>query len=73
MPRDLPVRPGRHQADRGYGGRDPDVGLRLPASRRGVAGIEEIHRRSVQAPAARHRLQDDLRERRQVLRSDQLI
>ena len=47
-------------------------GSDYPASRRGVAGIEEIHRRAVQPPAGRNHLQDDLRERRQVLRPDQL-
>ena len=34
----LPVRPHRAEADRGDGGRDPDVGLRLPAPRRRLAG-----------------------------------
>ena len=72
VPRDLPVRPDRHQADRGHGRRDADVGFRLPASRRRVAGIGEVHRRPVQGSAEGRRLQDDLRERRQVLRSDEL-
>ena len=54
------------------GDRDPDVGLRLPASRRRLAGIEEVHRRPVQPSAGRCHLQDDLRERRQILRPDQL-
>ena len=39
VPRDLPVRPDRHQADRRYRRRDHDVGLRLPAHRRRLAGI----------------------------------
>ena len=34
--------------------------------------FEEVHRRPVQPSAGRCHLQDDLRERRQVLRSDQL-
>ncbi len=41
VPRHVPVRPHRHQADRGYGRRNPDVGLRLPASRRHLAGSSE--------------------------------
>ena len=47
-------------------------GSDYPASRRGLAGIEEIYRRAVQPSAGRGHLQDDLRERRQVLRPDQL-
>ena len=35
---DVPVRPHRRQADRRDGGRDADVGLRLSAPRRRVAG-----------------------------------
>src|SRR5215831_6435471 len=68
----IPIRPRWHQIDRGYGSRNADVGFRLPASRRCVAGIKKIHRRAVQSSAGRGDLQDDLRERRQVLRPDQL-
>ncbi len=53
VPRDLPVRPDRTQADRRDGGRDADVGLGLPASRRRVAGILEVHRGAVRRPAGR--------------------
>jgi hypothetical protein len=49
---DLPVRPDRHQARRRHRGRDPDVGLRLPAHRRRVAGILEIHRGAIRRPRA---------------------
>ena len=38
VPRDVPVRPDRPEADRGDGRRDPDVGLRLPAPGRRLAG-----------------------------------
>src|SRR5579883_3396894 len=49
-----------------------DMGVGFPPSRRGVAGIKEIHRGSVQSPAGRGHLQDDLRKRRQILWPDQL-
>ena len=47
---DVPVRPDRHQARRRHRRRDPDVGLRLPAHRRRVAGILEIHQGAVRRP-----------------------
>src|SRR5260221_522195 len=72
MQGDLPVRPHRHQAHRRYGPRDADVGLRLPAWRRRLAGIDEIHRRAIRPPADRDNPQDHLRERRQVLRADRV-
>ena len=37
------------------GRRDPDVGLGLPAPRRRLAGIDEVHRRAVRRPAGRAR------------------
>ena len=67
VPRDLPVRPDRRQADRRYRRRDHHVGLGLPAYRRRLAGIAEIHRRAVRRPVAGGDPQDHLRERRQVL------
>ena len=72
MPRDLPVRPDRRQARRRHRRRNADVGLRLSAPRRRMAGILEIHRGAVRGPAGRCRAQDHLRERRQILRPDQL-
>ena len=46
--------------------------LRLPAHRRRVAGVVEVHRGAVRPPAGRRRAQDHLRERREVLRPDQV-
>jgi len=69
---DIPIRSDRHQARRRYRRRNPDVGFGLPAYRRRVAGILEIHRGAVRRPLARCRAQDHLRERRQILRADQL-
>jgi predicted TIM-barrel fold metal-dependent hydrolase len=54
------------------GGGDPDVGLRLSASGRRVAGVGEVHHRAVLALAGRRDPEDDLRERGTVLRPDQL-
>jgi hypothetical protein len=53
-------------------GVDDDVGFGLPAHRRHLAGILEIHRGAIRRPLARGRAQDHLRERRQVLQPDQL-
>jgi predicted TIM-barrel fold metal-dependent hydrolase len=53
-------------------GVDDDVGFGLPAHRRHLAGIHEIHRGAVRRPRARGRAQDHLRECRQVLQPDQL-
>ncbi len=50
----------------------PDVGLGLPAPGRRVAEVDEVHRGAVRRLAGRHDPQDHLRERRQVLRADQL-
>src|SRR5204863_2179663 len=72
MPRHVPVRPDRREARRGYGRRDLDVGFRLSASRRRLAGILMVYRRAVRRSAGGCRAQDHLRERRQVLRPDQL-
>ena len=72
VPRDLPIRPRRYQADRRDGRRDPDVGFGLPASGWRVAGVEEIHRGAVQQSAGGGHLQNDLRKRRQILRADEL-
>jgi hypothetical protein len=69
---DVPVRPRGHQAHRRDGGGDADVGLGLPAPRRRLAGVGEVHQRAVQAPAGRRHPQDDLRERRTLLWPDQL-
>src|SRR5262245_1784415 len=66
----VPVRSDRHQAHRGHGRRDLDVGLRLPARRRRVARVVEIHRGAVRPPAGRSHAQDHLRERGQILRAD---
>jgi hypothetical protein len=41
-----------HQARRRHRRRDPDVGLRLPAHRRRMAGILEIHRGAIRRPRA---------------------
>ena len=59
--------PHRRQADRRYRPRDDDVGLRLPAYRRHLAGIEQVHRGAVRRADPRADPQDHLRERRQVL------
>ena len=64
VPCHLPVGPHRHSPDRHPGRRQRDVGQRLPAPRRRVAGFQGIHwartRRRVRITAA----QDHLRERR---------
>src|SRR5580693_7401371 len=67
MPRDLPVRPDRRQARRRYRGRDADVGLRLSAPRRRMAGILEIYKGAVRRLAGRCRAQDYLRDCRAAL------
>src|SRR2546421_10108952 len=72
MPRDLPVRSDRRQADRRYRRRDDYVGLGLSAHRRRVAGVAEIHRRAVRWIAGGRRAQDHLRERRKVLSASEL-
>ena len=46
--------------------------LRLPAHRRRVARVVEVHRGAVRPPARRRRPQDHLRERGEVLRADQV-
>jgi hypothetical protein len=45
--RRLPVRPHRRQADRRHGRGEPDVGLRLPARRRRVAELRQVHQGAV--------------------------
>ena len=47
-------------------------GSDYPHPGRRVAGIGEVHRRPVQPPAGRRQIRDDVRQRRQVLRADQL-
>ena len=70
---DLPVRPHRRQADRRHGRGEPDVGLRLPARRRRVAELRQVHQGAVRRGLARGDAHDHLHQRRQVLRPDQLI
>ena len=49
-----------------------DVGFRLPAPGRDLAGFAGLHQEPVRPPPAGDHPQDHLRERRQVLRPDQL-
>ena len=49
----LPDRPGGREAARRAGRGQGDVGLGLPASRRGVAGLEGVHRRASSATSPR--------------------
>src|SRR5436309_5373814 len=47
---EIPVRPDQRQADRRHRRRDDDAGLGLPAHRRDLAGILEIHRGAIRRP-----------------------
>src|SRR5207249_7684035 len=48
-------------------------GLGLSAHRRRVARVVEVHRGAVRPPAGRRGAQDHVRERREVLRLDELV